>query len=154
LNEVRRILRLKGHFILVDHDVYNDDVNSMAHMAHFVFNAVNGVSLEDELAEVRDFKPMSEWIQLLKKHDLHDTSGVINVSMIRDGDPTKNQMVVFSPSPKVTYTVEPLVEPCVSVGKLSDMTIFNREGGKPKENDVYQHNDSATCVKPVTALAF
>jgi len=121
LVQVRRILRPEAHFILVDHDVYNEDVNSMAHMAHFVFNAVNGVPLEDELAEIRDFKPMSEWIELLEKHGLHDTSGVTNVAMVREGDPTENQMMVFSPQPQQKHTAEPLV----SSRRVSDSSIFH-----------------------------
>lgn len=125
LIQVRRILRSDGHFILVDHHVHNVDVNSMAHMAHFVFNAVNGVPLEDELAEIRDFKPMSEWIDLLERHGLHDTSGVANVAMVREGDPTENQMVVFSPAPQLKLTRERLER----LGQVSTNGMF---GGIPE----------------------
>jgi len=82
---------------------------------------VNGVPLEDELAEIRDFKPMSEWIELLEKHGLHDTSGVTNVAMVREGDPTENQMMVFSPQPQQKHTAEPLV----SSRRVSDSSIFH-----------------------------
>lgn len=131
LDEVRRILRPEGHFMLVDHDVYNDDVNSMAHMAHFIFNAVNGVPLEDELAEIRDFKPMTEWVKLLEKHGLYDATGVTNVPMVRLGDPTENCMVAFSLDPKLVRKAEPLV----SSGNVSDSTMFAGKGAVPVKEE-------------------
>jgi len=138
LKQVRRILRPNGHFILVDHNIHNEDVDSMAHMAHFVFNAVRGVTLEDELSTIRDFKPMREWIELLEKHGLHDTSGLTNVAMVREGDPTENQMMVFSPQPQLKHTPEPLV----SLGRVSGSTVFIKPGRFDDESGSEEDYDS------------
>lgn len=59
LTNVRRILRPNGRFILVDHDAHDQESLLMANMAHSVFNAVNGVSLEEEITETRNFRPMA-----------------------------------------------------------------------------------------------
>lgn len=96
LREVRRVLRKGGHFIIVDHDVTDENSMVMAHMAHTIFNAVTGVSLEEELTEVRNFQPMSYWQNRLAKHDLaYDINGA-DVAMIRSGDPSRNRMVSFA----------------------------------------------------------
>ena len=119
LNDVRRILRLRGHFLLVDHDVCHATVNSMAHMAHVVFNAVNGVSLQDELSEVRDFKSMQSWVGILEQHDLYDETDVISVPMVRGGDPTENRMVAFSSVPQFLPVASP-----GSSGRVSPVSVF------------------------------
>src|SRR5690606_37030982 len=68
---------------------------SMAHMAHTVFNAVTGVSLQDEMTERRGFRPMSEWRELLAEYDLGNAVEGADVPMIRNGDPSRNRMVSF-----------------------------------------------------------
>lgn len=108
LTQVRRVLREGGHFLLVDHDIQYGAISmSMAHMAHTVFNAVTGVSLQEELAERRDFRPMDEWRDRLAEHDLgYDANGP-DVSMIRSGDPSRNRMVSFvKPKPEHQLEVE------------------------------------------------
>jgi FAD/FMN-containing dehydrogenase/SAM-dependent methyltransferase len=106
LVQVRRVLREGGHFLLVDHDIqYGATSMSMAHMAHTVFNAVTGVSLQEELTERRDFRPMSEWMERLEEQGLgYDANGP-DVSMIRSGDPSRNRMVSFV-KPKLEHQLE------------------------------------------------
>lgn len=95
LKDVRRVLRDGGHFVLVDHDVTDDKSMAMAHMAHMIFNAVNGASVEEEMTELRNFQPMSYWQKRLAKHGLgYDIQGA-DVSMVRAGDPSRNRMVSF-----------------------------------------------------------
>lgn len=102
LQDVRRVLRDDGHFLLVDHDAPENTIqSSMAHMAHFIFNAVNGVSVEGELAEVRNFKSIADWRAILEKHDLFDATEGPDVPMIREGDPSCNRMVSFSPTSRL-----------------------------------------------------
>lgn len=96
LKEVRRVLREGGHFLLVDHDCKDPITLTMAHMAHSVFNVVNGASLEEEMTELRNFQPMSYWVTQLKKAGL--ASEVLegpDVPMVREGDPSRNRMVSF-----------------------------------------------------------
>lgn len=94
LNEVHRILRDGGHFILDDHDIIDEKTDSMAHFAHLVFNAVNGVSVKDEVAEIRDFKPISYWREQLTQHGLSIATAGPDLELIRQGDPTRNRMII------------------------------------------------------------
>ena len=101
LKDVRRVLRSGGHFILVDHDVIDAQSLSMAHMAHMIFNATSGTSLEEEMNELRDFQPMSYWREQLAKHSLGYAVEEPDVAMIREGDPSRNRMVSFVNAPKL-----------------------------------------------------
>ncbi len=92
LTDVKRILKDDGHFLLVDHDIDNEQTLAMANMAHMVFNAVNGVPLQDELTEIRNFQPMTYWQQKLLEKGI--PCEIPNQAMIRQGDPTRNQMIM------------------------------------------------------------
>ncbi|STX27505.1 cytokinin oxidase [Legionella beliardensis] len=95
LKDVRRVLRDGGHFLLVDHDVIDEKSLHMAHMAHSIFNAVNGVSLAEEQQEIRNFRPMSYWQTLLAQYGLGYAVEGPEVPLIRAGDPSRNRMVSF-----------------------------------------------------------
>ncbi|MDI9819663.1 MULTISPECIES: FAD-binding protein [unclassified Legionella] len=95
LKDVRRVLRNGGHFLLVDHDVVDEKSFSMAYMAHTIFNAVTGISLQDEVNETRNFHPMSYWQELLEKHGLGYAIEGPDVPLIRTEDPSRNRMVSF-----------------------------------------------------------
>jgi ubiquinone/menaquinone biosynthesis C-methylase UbiE len=104
LAEVRRVLKPNGRFLLVDHDVTDEDSLAMAHMAHMVFNAVNGVSVKEEMREIRNFHSMAYWQKKLQKFDLASTANDVNnepdIHMIRKGDPSRNRMACFVNGPK------------------------------------------------------
>jgi FAD/FMN-containing dehydrogenase/SAM-dependent methyltransferase len=100
LNNVRRILRPNGRFLLVDHDAHNDEALLMANMAHSVFNAANGAPLQEEMTEIRNFQPMSYWNELLQEHGLGQADSGPEVAMIREGDPSRNTMVSFVKPPQ------------------------------------------------------
>lgn len=93
LKEVARVLKPGGHFLLVDHDCHDELTFSMAHMAHSVFNAVNGVSVEEELNETRHFRSMSEWREKLNNAGLGYDMSEPDVAMIRENDPSRNRMI-------------------------------------------------------------
>ena len=97
LDDVRRVLKDGGHFLLVDHDVVDEKTMTMAHMAHSVFNAVTGASLHEEITERRDFKSMAEWQAILKSHGLVNDSP-LKQEFIRQGDPSRNRMMSFAKS--------------------------------------------------------
>ena len=90
LEDIKRVLRPNGHFLLVDHDVQDETSMSMAHMAHSIFNVVTGVSLDEEMQETRDFHPMTYWQAILAEHELMVEPGP---EMIRTGDPSRNRMI-------------------------------------------------------------
>jgi UDP-N-acetylenolpyruvoylglucosamine reductase len=132
LNDVQRILRANGRFMLVDHDAYNPEVKNMAHMAHFVFNAVNGVSLEDELTEVRDFKSMQAWLEILDAHGLYNATDAVAVPMVRVGDPTENRMIAFTTLPRLELVESPTPSP-TSSRRVSPISMFPK--GLVEEGD-------------------
>lgn len=63
-------------------------------MAHTIFNAVTGVTLEEELNETRHFHSMGDWLQVLSEHELHNSS-MMDSCYIRPGDPSRNMMACF-----------------------------------------------------------
>lgn len=121
LKNVRRILRPNGRFLLVDHDVHNKESLLMANMAHSIFNAVNGISLEEEMNETRNFRPMEHWKTLLEKYDLGQANTSPEIVMIRKGDPSRNTMVSF--------VKPPVPKPLSQLGAVT--TSHDEDGIKP-----------------------
>ncbi|CAB9497907.1 Uncharacterized FAD-linked oxidoreductase YitY [Seminavis robusta] len=81
LSEVYRMLAPGGLFIFREHDLRlepsstsgtNTDV-AMLDMAHSIFNAVTGVSPDDEASEIRAFRPLTEWRDLCRRTGFVDT---------------------------------------------------------------------------------
>lgn len=117
LKSIRRVLRPGGSFMLVDHDVRSEKDNAMANMAHSIYNAVMGVSLQEEKNEVRNFRSLAHWNQLLEKYGFGKTA--CEHTMIREGDPSKNTMMRF-----VNHK-QPVNKTVVSPTQKNDLT------GKP-----------------------
>ncbi len=115
LADVRRVLKDGGHFLLVDHDVVDEQSMAMAHMAHMSFNAVYGETVANEMSEVRLFRPMSEWRKKLAEFGLADAVEGPDVPMIRQGDPSKNRMVRFDKKPQ-----RPQLAAVAAAGAVSD----------------------------------
>lgn len=102
LQEIRRLLKPGGVFITREHNLQSlDPAESFSpttcpafvlDMAHSVFNAITGVPPEDELSEVRAFRSLSEWNNIL------ESSGFIRCHLyeIEDGDCTADFMMCFS----------------------------------------------------------
>lgn len=92
---IKRILRPGGVFLLRDHDAYNQDIFKLASTAHTVFNAIIAKSSEDEEAhEIRNFKPINYWIELLELDGF--TAG--SKRILQDNDPTLNTLIKFTKS--------------------------------------------------------
>lgn len=101
MQELRRVLRPGGKFLLMDHDVVNDVDMAMAWGAHMFYNAVMGETLDNEMNETRHFHSIDYWSRLLEKHGLGYTVHGADVPMIRPGDPSRNRMVCFTNKPKL-----------------------------------------------------
>lgn len=93
LEDIKRVLRPNGHFLLVDHDVTDETSLTMAHMAHSIFNVVTGVKLDEEIHEIRNFLPITEWQTVLSRHGLFMESSAEDAQTIRAGDPSRNRMI-------------------------------------------------------------
>lgn len=94
LTDLRRILRNDGQFLLVEHDVQDQESHAMASMAHSIFNAVTGASVEEEMTELRNFHSLAHWKQLLISHGF-EVDVQEGQAMVRNGDPSLNTMISF-----------------------------------------------------------
>ena len=94
LSEVTRVLRPGGIFIVREHDC-SDELLPMLDLAHSVFNVLSGVSAKEEAAEVRAFRPVSEWLRII------EGSGLCNTQLyeIQSDDPTVDVMLCFYKPP-------------------------------------------------------
>ena len=72
LQEVVRVLRPGGLFLFREHDAL-PALMPMLELAHSVFNAVMGVTDKEEEMELRAFRPLSEWRQILETTGLEDS---------------------------------------------------------------------------------
>ena len=121
LKEVRRVLRDGGHFLLVDHDIDSPKTLTMANMAHMIFNAVSGTSVEEEMSEIRNFQPMSYWNDRLAKHGLGIAVECGGTQHIRAGDPSRNRMLCFKKTAPVLAAEMDVAE--VSVQAVTDQAV-------------------------------
>ena len=96
IGSISRILRPGGTLILREHDVTSPHLNNLVSSAHSVFSAIAmDITSADEEAEIRNFKPSSEWKALLKGAGLiHETYNG-QTGILQDGDPTKNALIKF-----------------------------------------------------------
>jgi len=77
LLEIWRVLQDGGLFIFREHDLQLENLDAatsstsapvpMLDIAHSVFNAVTGVSVQDEQNEIRAFRPLPEWRCMMEK---------------------------------------------------------------------------------------
>lgn len=91
---LNRVLRPGGSFLLVDHDIRNEETREMASLAHSIYNAVMGVPVAEEMNEIRNFRSLQHWQDLLAKHGFEMKVSTPK-KMVRAGDPTENTMVRF-----------------------------------------------------------
>lgn len=88
LKSVHRILKNDGVFIIREHNAY-PELMTIAHGAHKCFNAVTGVSQEEEEKEIRAFRTLDDWKKLLKKNGFED----MGVYEIQQNDTTDDYMM-------------------------------------------------------------
>ena len=90
LNEVYRILRKGGLFIVREHDA-SPEIIPVLDLAHSIFNAVTGVSPLNDRHEIRAFRPILEWRKIIESVGLTDSY----LYDIQSGDPTIDEMMCF-----------------------------------------------------------
>lgn len=86
-----RLLPEGGIFILRDHDVVSDAMNTFVSLAHSVFNAGLGVPWATNQAELRFFRPVADWIELLARLGLRHTGQ----RLLQEHDPSDNVLMAF-----------------------------------------------------------
>ncbi|MGY4515259.1 FAD-binding protein [Lysobacter sp. HA18] len=88
---LRRVLRKDGVFILRDHDVADAPMNALVSLAHAVFNAGLGVPWETNAKELRHFRTVAEWMEILGRHGFEPMGD----GLLQDHDPTLNTLLAF-----------------------------------------------------------
>ncbi len=86
-----RVLRPGGLFILRDHDVADEGMRAMASLAHAVFNAGLGTPWEENACELRHFRSIDAWVELLERHGLVP----VGERLLQANDPTLNTLLCF-----------------------------------------------------------
>lgn len=84
-------LRKGGSLILRDHDVDSVEMNAIVSLAHDVFNCGLKETWKTNHSELRYFRSLSQWIQILDKHGLKHEG----LPLYQTGDPTKNALLEF-----------------------------------------------------------
>ncbi|WP_133501380.1 FAD-binding protein [Cognatilysobacter terrigena] len=88
---LRRVLRKDGVLILRDHDVADAPMNALVSLAHAVFNAGLGVPWATNAKELRHFRTVAEWIEILRRHGFEP----MGEGLLQDHDPTLNTLLAF-----------------------------------------------------------
>ena len=93
LAAVHRMLRPGGVFLLREHDLDNEcRLLPMLDCAHMVFNAVTGVRVEVERQELRCFRPLAHWREIVAQAGFEDAQ----VYELQPHDPTVDVMLSFT----------------------------------------------------------
>ena len=88
---LQRVLRPGGLLVLRDHDVADDDMRALVSLAHAVFNAGLGVPWETNAKELRHFRTVAEWVDILRRHGFEQ----VGPGLLQDHDPTLNTLLCF-----------------------------------------------------------
>lgn len=88
---LHRVMRPGGVLILRDHDVSDDYMRALVALAHTVFNAGLGVPWETNAKELRHFRTVAEWIEILRRHGFHQRGA----HLLQAHDPTINTLLAF-----------------------------------------------------------
>ncbi|MDX6769155.1 MAG: class I SAM-dependent methyltransferase [Elusimicrobiota bacterium] len=88
---IRRVLKPGGRLVLRDHDVPNKAMTDMVALAHDVFNAGVKLTWEDNHAQLRHFRSIAEWSEILSKSGFRREGR----PLAQAGDPTDNLLVSF-----------------------------------------------------------
>ncbi|TEB18997.1 oxidoreductase [Perkinsus sp. BL_2016] len=101
LKIVYRILRPGGIFLVREHDA-RPELIPILDLAHSIFNAVTGVSSDDEKHEIRAFRPMAEWRRILTEVGFED----MYLYEMQHNDPTEDYMLCFAKPPFKTQRAQ------------------------------------------------
>jgi Methyltransferase domain len=91
INSISRVLKPGGLFILRDHDVVSNEMNTFVSFIHTIFNAGLGVPWEANDAELRFFRPVAEWETILHTHGLR----AAGKRLLQPHDPSDNMLMAF-----------------------------------------------------------
>jgi SAM-dependent methyltransferase len=88
---IRRVLRPGGRLLHRDHDVDGPTMDTFVALAHDVFNAGVGLTWEENAAQVRLFRSIAQWSELLESAGFRRTER----ALAQPHDPTQNLLLEF-----------------------------------------------------------
>ena len=88
---LHRLVKPGGWLILRDHDVTDPYMQALVSLAHAVFNAGLGTPWETNARELRHFRTIDAWIEILGRHGFEHTGQ----RLLQDHDPTINTLLAF-----------------------------------------------------------
>ncbi|EFC39575.1 predicted protein [Naegleria gruberi] len=119
MKELKRILRPNGIFILREHDVDNEHMESMVHVAHNIFNALTGLTFEDNEKEFRHFRSMKEWNSICKSFGFYNLENY----QLQHGDSTIDLMTAYVNEKDGDHASTNVTNPIdSSIGNLMNIT--------------------------------
>lgn len=71
LNALSRKLRKGGILLLREHDVTDSLVHNFVAVAHDIYNAGTGISWTQNESELRNFRSIDEWKEMLSQYGMH-----------------------------------------------------------------------------------
>ncbi|MCI4568274.1 FAD-binding protein [Lysobacter sp. CFH 32150] len=88
---LHRVVKPGGLLILRDHDVTDEYMRALVALAHIVFNAGLGTPWETNARELRHFRTIDAWVEILQRH------GFIaeGPRLLQAHDPTINTLLCF-----------------------------------------------------------
>ncbi len=92
---IHRMMKPGGRLVVRDHDVDGERMDAMVGLAHDVFNAGVGIGWDDNEAQIRNFRSLSDL------RDYLEARGFARADRIefQQGDPTRNGLMLFTKKP-------------------------------------------------------
>lgn len=91
VDSIVRVLAPGGLFVLRDHDVVSEPMNTFVNLAHTIFNAGLGVPWSANQAELRHFRSVADWIAYLGARGLRQAGP----KLLQAHDPSDNVLLGF-----------------------------------------------------------
>jgi SAM-dependent methyltransferase len=92
LKSIHRVLRVRGRFIVRDHDVQTPDMTKFVSLVHTVFNLGLNVSWQINETEYKSFKSIADWSRIISAKGFKDAGKRI----LQNNDPSLNTLVLFT----------------------------------------------------------
>lgn len=109
IQSIVRILKPGGSLIVREYNCDSDQLMTLITTTHSLYNAIaKNIPFEEEQTETRNFKPLQEWIALLKEAGLELELYNDQPGILQEGDPTKNTLLKFT---KIQMEKEDLAAP-------------------------------------------